>query len=134
MSTGCEAELHSQAGALDGVEAFVGRCLAPQFSPSSRGTRGDALIGDQSGGTRMQLPADGFIVACFPHKIKGGSAGWTRAVPCSIRSLPNRLNLRSDRRMKRDQEKRVVVLMLATLLPIEGPLWVMNNKTQSEVR
>jgi len=20
----------------------------------------------------MQLPADGFIVACFPHKIKGG--------------------------------------------------------------
>jgi kynurenine formamidase len=28
----------------------------------------------------MQLPADGFIVACLPHKIKGGSAGWTRAV------------------------------------------------------
>jgi kynurenine formamidase len=27
-----------------------------------------------------QLPADGFTVACFPHKIKGGSAGWTRAV------------------------------------------------------
>jgi hypothetical protein len=32
-------------------------------------------IGDQSGGTRMQLPADEFIAACFPHKIKGGSAG-----------------------------------------------------------
>jgi len=27
-----------------------------------------------------QLPADGFFVACFPHKIKNGSAGWTRAV------------------------------------------------------
>jgi kynurenine formamidase len=27
-----------------------------------------------------QLPARGFTVACFPHKIKGGSAGWTRAV------------------------------------------------------
>jgi kynurenine formamidase len=27
-----------------------------------------------------QLPAHGFTVACFPYKIKGGSAGWTRAV------------------------------------------------------
>ena len=27
-----------------------------------------------------QLPADGFTVACFPHKVKGGSGGWTRAV------------------------------------------------------
>jgi kynurenine formamidase len=27
-----------------------------------------------------QLPPNGFIVACFPHKIKGGSAGWIRAV------------------------------------------------------
>ncbi len=27
-----------------------------------------------------QLPPDGFTVACFPHKLKGGSAGWTRAV------------------------------------------------------
>ncbi len=26
------------------------------------------------------LPARGFIVACFPVKIRGGSAGWTRAV------------------------------------------------------
>jgi kynurenine formamidase len=26
------------------------------------------------------LPSDGFIVSCFPHKIKGASAGWTRAV------------------------------------------------------
>lgn len=26
------------------------------------------------------LPADGFLVSCFPHKIKGASAGWTRAV------------------------------------------------------
>jgi kynurenine formamidase len=27
-----------------------------------------------------QLPANGFVVACFPHKIKNGSAGWVRAV------------------------------------------------------
>lgn len=26
------------------------------------------------------LPGDGFIVSCFPHKIEGASAGWTRAV------------------------------------------------------
>lgn len=26
------------------------------------------------------LPADGFIIACFPVKIKAASAGWTRAV------------------------------------------------------
>lgn len=26
------------------------------------------------------LPSDGFTVCCFPHKIKGASAGWTRAV------------------------------------------------------
>ena len=27
-----------------------------------------------------QLPPHGFTVACFPHKIKAASAGWTRAV------------------------------------------------------
>jgi len=27
-----------------------------------------------------QLPADGFVVSCFPVKIRGASAGWTRAV------------------------------------------------------
>ncbi len=27
-----------------------------------------------------QLPADGFVVSCFPHKIRGASGGWTRAV------------------------------------------------------
>lgn len=26
------------------------------------------------------LPADGFMVSCFPHKVRRGSAGWTRAV------------------------------------------------------
>jgi kynurenine formamidase len=26
------------------------------------------------------LPSNGFTVSCFPHKIRGGSAGWTRAV------------------------------------------------------
>ena len=27
-----------------------------------------------------ELPATGFMVSCFPHKIRGASAGWTRAV------------------------------------------------------
>lgn len=26
------------------------------------------------------LPPTGFTIACFPHKVRGGSAGWTRAV------------------------------------------------------
>jgi kynurenine formamidase len=26
------------------------------------------------------VPATGFMVSCFPHKIRGASAGWTRAV------------------------------------------------------
>jgi kynurenine formamidase len=26
------------------------------------------------------LPPDGFTVSCFPVKIRGASAGWTRAV------------------------------------------------------
>ena len=26
------------------------------------------------------LPDHGFTVSCFPHKVRGGSAGWTRAV------------------------------------------------------
>ena len=26
------------------------------------------------------LPPFGFTVSCFPHKIRGASAGWTRAV------------------------------------------------------
>ncbi len=26
------------------------------------------------------LPATGFTISCFPHKVRGGSAGWTRAV------------------------------------------------------
>jgi len=26
------------------------------------------------------LPAKGFMVSCFPVKVRGGSAGWTRAV------------------------------------------------------
>jgi len=39
------------------------------------------------------LPADGFFISCFPHKIRGASAGWTRAVAIfdeRLFSLPNR--------------------------------------------
>lgn len=27
-----------------------------------------------------ELPPHGFVISCFPHKIRGASAGWTRAV------------------------------------------------------
>ncbi len=27
-----------------------------------------------------KLPSSGFQISCFPHKVRGGSAGWTRAV------------------------------------------------------
>ena len=27
-----------------------------------------------------ELPPTGFLVSCFPVKVRGGSAGWTRAV------------------------------------------------------
>src|SRR6266478_7737611 len=53
MLMGYEAELHSQAGCARRRGGVPERCPAPQFSPSSRGTRGDA-IGDQSGGTRTR--------------------------------------------------------------------------------
>jgi len=26
------------------------------------------------------LPPQGFMISCFPHKIRAASAGWTRAV------------------------------------------------------
>ena len=34
------------------------------------------------------LPANGFMVACFPVKIRGASAGWTRAVAIFDDSIP----------------------------------------------
>ena len=33
------------------------------------------------------LPASGFFISCFPHKIRGASAGWTRAVAIFDESL-----------------------------------------------
>ena len=30
--------------------------------------------------TLEALPPKGFYISCFPHKIRGASAGWTRAV------------------------------------------------------
>ncbi|ODT75654.1 MAG: cyclase [Pelagibacterium sp. SCN 64-44] len=35
-----------------------------------------------------QLPSHGFSVACFPTKIRGGSAGWTRAVAIFDEQMP----------------------------------------------
>ncbi len=31
-------------------------------------------------GVIYAVPARGFYVSCFPHRVRGGSAGWTRAV------------------------------------------------------
>jgi kynurenine formamidase len=33
------------------------------------------------------LPVDGFFIRCFPHEIRGASAGWTRAVAISDDAL-----------------------------------------------
>ncbi len=55
------------------------------------GRSGDHLGGPQGGldvgycqieklANLEQLPATGFLVSCFPFKIKGASAGFTRAV------------------------------------------------------
>ena len=45
------------------------------------------------------LPADGFFISCFPHKIRGASAGWTRAVAIFDDALmAERLKLRMDAR------------------------------------
>ena len=43
-----------------------------------------SLVGMRSGLEKLHnleaLPARGFMVSCFPHKMRGASAGWTRAV------------------------------------------------------
>ena len=26
------------------------------------------------------IPGNGYFISCFPHKIRSGTAGWTRAV------------------------------------------------------
>jgi len=35
------------------------------------------------------LPSSGFFISCFPHKIRGASAGWTRAVAIFDDALQN---------------------------------------------
>ena len=35
------------------------------------------------------LPSSGFYISCFPHKIRGASAGWTRAVAIFDDALQN---------------------------------------------
>ena len=39
-------------------------------------------------GNLAALPPDGFYVSCFPVKIRGASAGWTRAVAIFDEALP----------------------------------------------
>lgn len=36
-----------------------------------------------------QLPADGFLISCFPYKIKGASAGFTRCVALFLDEEPH---------------------------------------------
>ena len=40
----------------------------------------EAVRSDEERELLESLPADGYFVSCFPHKIRGASAGWTRAV------------------------------------------------------
>jgi len=106
-------------GALDGVETClsVARKAAAELGVTARrSARRHA---------RMQLPADGFIAACFPHKIKGGRPGLGQW-PCSIWVVtqPVELAFRPKDQMR---SREVVALRLATLLPIEGPLRINNG-------
>jgi hypothetical protein len=57
--------------ALTVLESHLG---GPQGRP------GDSLLPHGEALNLEELPPHGFTVACFPHKVKGGSGGWTRAV------------------------------------------------------
>src|SRR5215472_8602017 len=112
-------------GALERVEAFVSVTWHRSFrrAAAELGVTPSA-ISQAARACNCRLTDSSWRASRTRSKVArpAGLGQW----PCSIRSLPNWLSLRSDRRMKRDQEKRVVVLMLATLLPIEGPLRVMS--------
>ena len=72
-------EVVTELGRLDvvGVDEIAGQRLV----------RDRPFAGREIGFCHMEkltnldlLPPHGFTVSCFPAKVKGGSAGWTRAV------------------------------------------------------
>ena len=66
--------LRAHAQALGGDARPVDHLGGPQGRPR------DPLLPHGEAVQSRKLPADGFIVACFPAKIKAASGGWTRAV------------------------------------------------------
>lgn len=99
LPTGCgmgrEATLHltSRGVRITGTDAWSWDAPFVHTARKYAETRDSGLIweghkaGREIGYCHMeklsnleQLPATGFMVACFPVKIKGASAGWTRAV------------------------------------------------------
>lgn len=99
VDTGCgfgrEATLHLTGAGIRVVGTDAWSWDAPfSFTAARYAATGDASIiweghkaGMEAGYCQIeklhaleQLPATGFTVACFPAKIRGASAGWTRAV------------------------------------------------------
>jgi hypothetical protein len=55
------------------------QAAAPGRAPTSSSMRPRVLESWRHHGAGLQ-PATGLFISCFPHKIRGASAGWTRAV------------------------------------------------------
>ncbi|MFT4196193.1 MAG: hypothetical protein QM614_16350 [Ottowia sp.] len=53
------------------IEYFNHRNSFEQMAPFFPGLKQEDL---------EALPPDGFTISCLPHRIRGASAGWTRAV------------------------------------------------------
>jgi len=102
VQTQLDRKSKPQTGYLDRCRACRRACPSPIFAPDAPLSytaqryeeSGDAgLIWEGHKASREigychleklhnfeALPGDGFTVACFPVKIRGASAGWTRAV------------------------------------------------------
>ncbi|TAK88360.1 MAG: cyclase family protein [Betaproteobacteria bacterium] len=92
---GCEATLYllERGVRLTGTDAWSWDAPFVYTAEKYRETRNPALIweghkaGREIGYCHLEklhnleaLPSEGFTLCCFPHKIRGASAGWTRAV------------------------------------------------------
>ncbi len=92
---GCEATLYllERGVRLTGTDAWSWDAPFVYTAEKYKQTRNPALIweghkaGREIGYCHLEklhnleaLPSEGFTLCCFPHKIRGASAGWTRAV------------------------------------------------------
>ena len=63
------------------AKKYGARTTTPRSSGrATRPAATSATATSRSCTTSRRCPADGFNISCFPYKIRGASAGWTRAV------------------------------------------------------